>query len=54
MIDKARMETQAIKDTRRFCAEMLTEMELLAPFHDRTTAGITAGVPTPHTRRAIG
>ena len=40
VIDKTRMETQAIKDARRFLAEVLTEMELLAPFHDRTPADI--------------
>jgi len=40
MIDKSRMETQAIKDARRFFAEVLAEMGLLAPFHDRTPAEI--------------
>ena len=40
VIDKSRMETQAIKDARRFFAEVLTEMGLLAPFHDRTPAEI--------------
>ena len=40
VIDKTRMETQAIKDARRFFAEVLTEMGLLTPFHDRTPADI--------------
>lgn len=40
VIDKTRMETQAIKDARRFFAEVLTEMGLLAPFHGRTPAEI--------------
>ena len=40
VIDKTRMETQAIKDARRPFAEVLTEMGLLAPFHGRTPAEI--------------
>ena len=40
MIDKTRMETQAIKDARRYFAEVLTELGLLAPFHDRSPAEI--------------
>lgn len=40
MIDKSRMETQAIKDARRFFAEVLTEMGLLTPFHDRSAVEI--------------
>ena len=40
VIDKSRMESQAIKDARRFFAEVLAEMGLLAPFHDRTPAEI--------------
>jgi hypothetical protein len=35
MIDKTDMELRAIKDARRFFAEVLSEMGLLAPFHDR-------------------
>jgi hypothetical protein len=40
VIDKSRMESQAIKDARRCFAEVLTEMGLLAPFHDRGAAEI--------------
>ncbi len=36
MIDKTGMEKRAIKDTRRFFAEALGELGLMAPFHDRT------------------
>ena len=36
MIDKTDMETRAIKDARQFLAEALTELGLLAQFHDRT------------------
>ena len=36
MIDKTDMELRAIKDARRFFAEVLGEMGLLAPFHDRS------------------
>ena len=35
MIDKTDMEKQAIKDARRFLAEALVELDLMAPFHDR-------------------
>jgi hypothetical protein len=35
MIDKTLLEQQAIRDARRSLAEALTELGLLAPFHDR-------------------
>jgi len=40
MIDKTDMETRAIKDARRLLAEVLTELGLLASFHDRPAADI--------------
>jgi hypothetical protein len=40
VIDKTRMETQAIKDARRYFADVLTELGLLGPFHDRSPAEI--------------
>lgn len=36
MIDKTELEAKAIKAARRNFAETLTELGLLAPFHDRT------------------
>ncbi|MCS6920402.1 MAG: DUF6511 domain-containing protein [Elioraea sp.] len=40
MIDKTPMEAQAIKDARRPFAEVLVELGLMAPFHDRSAAEI--------------
>jgi len=40
VIDKTPMEERAIKDARRPFAEVLQELGLLAPFHDRSAAEI--------------
>lgn len=40
MIDKTPMEARAIQEARRFFAEVLAELDLLAPFHDRSAAEI--------------
>jgi hypothetical protein len=40
MIDKSDMEKQAIRDARRFFAEALTELGLMASFEDRSAAEI--------------
>jgi hypothetical protein len=36
VIDKTKLEIQAIKAARRNLAEVLTELGLLAPFHNRS------------------
>ena len=40
LIDKSAMELQAVKDARRPLAEVLVELNLMAPFHDRSAAEI--------------
>lgn len=40
VIDKTPMESRAIKDARRPLAEVLQELGLLTPFHDRSAAEI--------------
>ncbi|MGE0108173.1 MAG: DUF6511 domain-containing protein [Bdellovibrionales bacterium] len=40
MRDKTPMETQAIKEARRYFAEALTELRLMSAFHNCTPAQI--------------
>jgi hypothetical protein len=40
VIDKTQMEERAVKDARRPLAEVLVELNLMAPFHDRSAAEI--------------
>jgi hypothetical protein len=40
MIDKTQMEERAVKDARRPLAEVLVELNLMAPFHDRSATEI--------------
>jgi len=40
MIDKTDMERHAIRDARRYFAEVLTELNLMEPFQDRSAAEI--------------
>lgn len=40
VIDRTPMEARAVKDARRWFAEVLTELGLMAAFHDRSAAEI--------------
>lgn len=40
VIDKTQMEERAVKDARRPLAEVLVELNLMAPFHDRSAVEI--------------
>ena len=40
VIDKTQMEERAVKDARRPLAEVLLELNLMAPFHDRSAVEI--------------
>jgi hypothetical protein len=40
VINKIEMETRAIQDARQGLAEVLTELGLMRPFHDRSAAEI--------------
>lgn len=40
VIDKTPMEERAVKDARRPLAEVLVELNLMAPFHDRSAIEI--------------
>ncbi len=40
VIDKTQMEERAVKDARRPLAEVLVELNLMAPFYDRSAAEI--------------
>ena len=40
MIDKSELEAKAIKAARRNLAEVLTELNLMTRFHDRSAAEI--------------
>ena len=40
VIDKTPMEERAVRDARRPLAEVLEELNLMAPFHDRSAAEI--------------
>ena len=46
VIDKTQMEERAVKDARRPRAEVLVELNLMAPFHDRSAAEIDRIIET--------